>query len=167
MTILKYIGMSLMLVVTAGMASGLRVGWIDINQIDQVVSDANVATNKNSIAWLARTKKIKDEHDVMTRQQQEFDDHQAQWTAVERQEKQKQLDLDLTNYQHDLRILREDEALRIHQAQLDLHQKVKEIIKNIALENHIDVVVSDVWYINPQYDLTQQVLHQLVSQTRP
>ncbi len=147
-------------------ASGLRVGWVDINRIDQVVSETNEAMNTESPEWLERVKKVKVEHEVMTGHQQEFDIHQTQWTASDRQEKQKQLDQELTNYQRDLRELREDEALKIRQDQVNLHQQVKEIIKTIAIKEHFDVIVTDVWYVNPKYDLTSQVLHQLASQAK-
>lgn len=150
-----------------GSASGLRVGWVDINRIDQVVSETNEAMNTESPEWLERVKKVKTEHDVMTGHQQEFDIHQTQWTASDRQEKQKQIDQELTNYQRDLRELREDEALKIRQDQVNLHQQVKEIIKTIAIKEQFDVIVTDVWYVNPKYDLTSQVLRQLAPQAKP
>lgn len=156
-----------LVVANGGSASGLRVGWVDINWIDQVVSKTNEAMNTESPEWLERVKKVKVEHDVMTGHQQEFDIHQTQWTASDRQEKQKQLDQELTNYQRDLRELREDEALKIRQDQVNLHQQVKEIIKTIAIKERFDVIVTDVWYVNPKYDLTSQVLRQLASQAKP
>ena len=164
---LGLIGMLSMLVSAEGLASGLRVGWVDIHRIDQEISETGAIINSESSEWAERAKKIKEEHDATTVHQQEFDSHQAQWSVAERQEKQKKLDLDLANYQDDLRVLREDEALKIHQAQLNLYQQVKEIIKHIAIQEHIDIVVSDVWYINPQYDLTTQVLHQLTAHPKP
>ncbi len=88
-------------------------------------------------------------------------------SAVDRTQKQQQIAQMDADFQRKQREFRDDLNERRNEELAAVLDRANKVIKQVAEQNHYDLIVQEAVYVSPRIDITDQVLKALASQTAP
>ncbi|HQT80747.1 MAG: hypothetical protein B7Z60_01525 [Ferrovum sp. 37-45-19] len=147
--------------VSAVYADNVKIGWINIERIFREAAPAQKATKKLEQEFASRDADLqrlgKQARDLQT----SLDRDGLTMSESDRNAKQREL-ADLNReFQRKQREFREDLNTRRNEELAGIQERANKVIRQIAVSEKYDLILSDVIYASPTIDLTDKVLKAL------
>ncbi|HVW49158.1 MULTISPECIES: OmpH family outer membrane protein [unclassified Trinickia] len=142
-------------------AQEARIAAVNSDRILRESGAAKAAQAKLEAEFAARDKDLQALAAKMKKLSDQIDSSGNSMSATDRAQKQKdlaQLDTDLQRKQREFR---EDLNQRRNEELAAVLEKANKVIKQIAEQQHYDLIVQEAVYVSPRIDITDQVLKAL------
>ncbi|KXW56312.1 OmpH family outer membrane protein [Ferrovum sp. PN-J185] len=155
------LAMVLLSAIPAVYADNVKIGWINIERIFREAAPAQKATKKLEKEFAARDADLqrlgKQARDLQT----SLDRDGMTMSESDRNAKQREL-ADLNReFQRKQREFREDLNTRRNEELAGIQERANQVIRQIAVSEKYDLIISDVIYASPTIDITDKVLKSL------
>ncbi len=154
---------------TGALAAGVahaqeaRIAAVNSDRILRESAAAKAAQSKLEAEFAKRDKDLQDMAARLKSLSDQLDKSGASLSLADRASKQKQLsDLD-SDFQRKQREFREDLNQRRNEELAAVLDRANKVIKQIAEQQHYDLIVQEAVYVSPRIDITDQVLKALAA----
>jgi outer membrane protein len=150
--------LALAMTLGVGVAHGqeARIAAVNSDRILRESAAAKAAQTKLEAEFAKRDKKLKSMSDAL-------DKNGASMAPADRAEKQRDLSQLDTDFQRKQREFREDLNQRRNEELAAVLDRANKVIKQIAEQQHYDLIVQEAVYVSPRIDITDQVLKALAA----
>ncbi len=144
-------------------AQEARIAAVNSDRILRESAAATAAEAKLKAEFAKRDKDLQDMASRLKTLSDQLDRNGASMSLTDRAAKQKQLsDLD-SDFQRRQREFREDLNQRRNEELAAVLDRANKVIKQIAEQQHYDLIVQEAVYVSPRIDITDQVLKALAA----
>lgn len=151
------------LVAGVAQAQEARIAAVNSDRILRESAAAKAAQSKLEAEFAKRDKDLQDMAARLKSLSDQLDKSGASLSLADRASKQKQLsDLD-SDFQRKQREFREDLNQRRNEELAAVLDRANKVIKQIAEQQHYDLIVQEAVYVSPRIDITDQVLKALAA----
>lgn len=151
------------LVAGVAQAQEARIAAVNSDRILRESAAAKAAQSKLEAEFAKRDKDLQDMAARLKSLSDQLDKSAASLSPSDRAAKQKQLsDLD-SDFQRKQREFREDLNQRRNEELAAVLERANKVIKQIAEQQHYDLIVQEAVYVSPRIDITDQVLKALAA----
>ena len=166
----KHVALALALSVTLGLtdvatanAQEARIAAVNSDRILRESVPAKAAQTKLEVEFSKRDKALQDMATQMKNLSAELDKSGASMDPTVRAAKQRTLGQMDQTFQKDQRDFREDLNVRRNEELAAVLDRANKVIKQIAEQQHYDLIVQEAVYVSPRIDITDQVLKALAA----
>jgi len=145
------------------LAQEARIAAVNSDRILRDSATAQVAQKKLEAEFAKRDKDLRDMADRLKRMSAQLDKAGATMSAVDRADKQRELSNLESDFQRKQREFNEDLNQRRNEELAAVLKKANDVIKQIAEQQHYDLIVQEAVYVSPRIDITDQVLKALAA----
>jgi outer membrane protein len=145
----------------AAHAQEARIAAVDSDRILRESAPAKVAQSKLEQEFSKRDRDLQDMAQKLKTISDNLDKNGAAMSANERQQRQRDLAQLDTDFQRKQREFREDLNQRRNEELASVLDKANKVIRQIAEQQHYDLVVQEAVYVSPRINITDQVLKAL------
>jgi outer membrane protein len=145
------------------LAQEARIAAVNSDRILRDSATAQVAQKKLEAEFAKRDKDLRDMADRLKRMSAQLDKAGATMPAVDRADKQRELSNLESDFQRKQREFNEDLNQRRNEELAAVLKKANDVIKQIAEQQHYDLIVQEAVYVSPRIDITDQVLKALAA----
>ncbi|WP_177200337.1 OmpH family outer membrane protein [Paraburkholderia diazotrophica] len=147
----------------AAQAQEARIAAVNSDRILRESSAAKAAQTKLEAEFAKRDKDLQDMAQRLKSMSDSLDRNGASMSPVDRAQKQRDLSQLDTDFQRKQREFREDLNQRRNEELAAVLDRANKVIKQIAEQQHYDLIVQEAVYVSPRIDITDQVLKALAS----
>ncbi|WP_199189362.1 OmpH family outer membrane protein [Trinickia dabaoshanensis] len=151
------------LVAGAAQAQEARIAAVNSDRILRESSAAKAAQLKLEAEFAKRDKDLQDMASRLKTLSDQLDKNAASLSPTDRASKQSQLSNLDTEFQRKQREFREDLNQRRNEELAAVLDRANKVIKQIAEQQHYDLIVQEAVYVSPRIDITDQVLKALAA----
>jgi outer membrane protein len=144
-------------------AQEARIAAVNSDRILRESSAAKAAQTKLEAEFAKRDKDLQDMAQKLKSMSDALDKNGAGMAPADRAEKQRDLSQLDTDFQRKQREFREDLNQRRNEELAAVLDRANKVIKQIAEQQHYDLIVQEAVYVNPRIDITDQVLKALAA----
>jgi outer membrane protein len=144
-------------------AQEARVAAVNSDRILRESAAAKAAQLKLEAEFAKRDKDLQDMASRLKTLSDQLDKNGASMSATDRAAKQSQLSNLDSEFQRKQREFREDLNQRRNEELAAVLDKANKVIKQIAEQQHYDLIVQEAVYVSPRIDITDQVLKALAA----
>ncbi len=155
--------LALTLGVSVTQAQEARIAAVNSDRILRESADAKAAQTKLEAEFAKRDKDLQDMAQRLKSLSDSLDKNGASLAAADRAQKQRDLSQLDTDFQRKQREFREDLNQRRNEELAAVLDRVNKVIKQIAEQQHYDLIVQEAVYVSPRIDITDQVLKALAA----
>ncbi|MFL9990895.1 OmpH family outer membrane protein [Paraburkholderia sediminicola] len=166
----KRVACALALAVTLGVglagtahAQEARIAAVNSDRILRESAAAKAAQVKLEAEFAKRDKDLADMAQKLKSMSDSLDKNGASMSATDRAQKQRDLSQLDTDFQRKQREFREDLNQRRNEELAAVLDRANKVIKQIAEQQHYDLIVQEAVYVSPRIDITDQVLKALAA----
>jgi outer membrane protein len=147
----------------AAQAQEARIAAVNSDRILRESAPAKAAQTKLEAEFAKRDKDLQDMAQRLKAMSDSLDKSGATLSAADRAQKQRDLSALDSDFQRKQREFREDLNQRRNEELAAVLDKANKVIKQIAEQQHYDLIVQEAVYVSPRIDITDQVLKALAS----
>jgi outer membrane protein len=168
-TLLKRLMCALALAVALGAGSGLahaqeaRIAAVNSDRILRESSTAQAAQKKLEAEFAKRDKDLRDMAQRLKTMSDSLDKNGTSMSPADRADHQRELSNLDNDFQRKRREFNEDLNQRRNEELAAVLDKANKVIKQIAEQQHYDLIVQEAVYVSPRIDITDQVLKALAA----
>jgi outer membrane protein len=157
------------LTITLGAGSALaraqeaRIAAVNSDRILRDSVTAQVAQKKLEAEFAKRDKDLRDMAAQLKKMSDNLDKNGASMSATDRANAQRDLSNLDNDFQRKRREFNEDLNQRRNEELASVLKKANDVIKQIAEQQHYDLIVQEAVYVSPRIDITDQVLKALAA----
>ncbi|NYH20453.1 outer membrane protein [Paraburkholderia bryophila] len=163
----KRVACALALAMTLGVgvahAQEARIAAVNSDRILRESAAAKAAQVKLEAEFAKRDKDIADMAQKLKTLSDSLDKNGASMSVADRAQKQRDLSQLDTDFQRKQREFREDLNQRRNEELAAVLDRANKVIKQIAEQQHYDLIVQEAVYVSPRIDITDQVLKALAA----
>ncbi|WP_206952039.1 OmpH family outer membrane protein [Trinickia acidisoli] len=152
-----------MLVAGVAQAQEARIAAVNSDRILRESAAAKAAQLKLEAEFAKRDKDLQDMASHLKTLSDQLDKNAASLSPADRAAKQTQLSNLDSEFQRKQREFREDLNQRRNEELAAVLDKANKVIKQIAEQQHYDLIVQEAVYVSPRIDITDQVLKALAA----
>jgi outer membrane protein len=160
---LAVVALSGVLVASAVQAQEARIAAVNSDRILRESSAAKAAQVKLEAEFAKRDKDLQDMAARLKTLSDQLDKNGASLSPSDRAAKQLQLSNLDNDFQRKQREFREDLNQRRNEELAAVLDKANKVIKQIAEQQHYDLIVQEAVYVSPRIDITDQVIKALAA----
>nr|WP_153100145.1 OmpH family outer membrane protein [Paraburkholderia hayleyella] len=157
------LALTLTLVTDAVQAQEAKIAAVNSDRILRESSAAKVAQTKLEAEFARRDKNLQEMAQKLKSTSDSLDKNGASMSAADRAQKQRDLSQLDTDFQRKQREFREDLNQRRNEELAAVLDRANKVIKQIAEQQHYDLIVQEAVYVSPRIDITDQVLKALAA----
>jgi outer membrane protein len=157
------LALAMILGVGAAHAQEARIAAVNSDRILRESSAAKAAQTKLEAEFAKRDKDLQDMAQKLKSMSDNLDKNGPSMSAADRAEKQRDLSQLDTDFQRKQREFREDLNQRRNEELAAVLDRANKVIKQIAEQQHYDLIVQEAVYVSPRIDITDQVLKALAA----
>lgn len=158
---IKTVILSALFLSTGALASGLKIGVVDVERLLRESQPAIQAEKKIEKIFLAREQKIKQLATQLKNKQTRLDREAGNLSDSEFRQRERNLNTQRVNLQRMQREFSEDLNMRKNEELALIMEQANRAIKSIAQREQYDLILQDVVYRNPSLDMTNKVIQYL------
>ncbi|MGF6772042.1 outer membrane protein [Paraburkholderia sp. GAS199] len=147
----------------AAHAQEARIAAVNSDRILRESAAAKAAQVKLEAEFAKRDKDLADMAAKLKSMSDSLDKSGASMSAADRAQKQRDLSQLDTDFQRKQREFREDLNQRRNEELAAVLDRANKVIKQIAEQQHYDLIVQEAVYVSPRIDITDQVLKALAA----
>jgi outer membrane protein len=147
----------------AAQAQEARIAAVNSDRILRESAPAKAAQTKLEAEFAKRDKDLQDMAQRLKAMSDSLDKSGATLSATDRAQKQRDLSALDSDFQRKQREFREDLNQRRNEELAAVLDKANKVIKQIAEQQHYDLIVQEAVYVSPRIDITDQVLKALAA----
>ena len=147
----------------AAHAQEARIAAVNSDRILRESAAAKAAQVKLEAEFAKRDKDLADMAQKLKSMSDSLDKNGASMSASDRAQKQRDLSQLDTDFQRKQREFREDLNQRRNEELAAVLDRANKVIKQIAEQQHYDLIVQEAVYVSPRIDITDQVLKALAA----
>ena len=157
--------LALAMTLGVGVAHGqeARIAAVNSDRILRESAAAKAAQTKLEAEFAKRDKDLQDMAQKLKSMSDALDKNGASMAPADRAEKQRDLSQLDTDFQRKQREFREDLNQRRNEELAAVLDRANKVIKQIAEQQHYDLIVQEAVYVSPRIDITDQVLKALAA----
>ncbi|WP_181321858.1 OmpH family outer membrane protein [Trinickia symbiotica] len=140
-----------------------RIAAVNSDRILRESAAAQVAQKKLEAEFAKRDKDLRDMAQRLKTMSDALDKNGASLSPAERADKQRDLSNLDSDFQRKRREFNEDLNQRRNEELAAVLDKANKVIKQIAEQQHYDLIVQEAVYVSPRIDITDQVLKALAA----
>ncbi|AXL51214.1 outer membrane family protein [Paraburkholderia caffeinilytica] len=144
-------------------AQEARIAAVNSDRILRESAAAKAAQVKLEAEFAKRDKDLADMAQKLKSMSDSLDKSGASMSAADRAQKQRDLSQLDTDFQRKQREFREDLNQRRNEELAAVLDRANKVIKQIAEQQHYDLIVQEAVYVSPRIDITDQVLKALAA----
>ncbi|RFU45490.1 OmpH family outer membrane protein [Paraburkholderia sp. DHOC27] len=144
-------------------AQEARIAAVNSDRILRESAAAKAAQTKLEAEFAKRDKDLQDMAQRLKTMSDSLDKNGASMAPADRAEKQRELSQLDTDFQRKQREFREDLNQRRNEELAAVLDRANKVIKQIAEQQHYDLIVQEAVYVSPRIDITDQVLKALAA----
>jgi outer membrane protein len=142
-------------------AEDFRVGFVNTDRIFREANTAKAAQSKLEQEFSRREKELNDMGTTLKSASDKFEREAPTLSESQRTARQKQLvDMD-RDFQRKRREFQEDLNSRKNEELQQVLERANRVVKQVAEQEHYDVILQEAVYINPKHDITDKVIKAL------
>src|ERR1700722_4818309 len=157
------LGLAMTLGVGVAHAQEARIAAVNSDRILRESAAAKAAQTKLEAEFAKRDKDLQDMAQKLKSMSDSLDKNGASMSPTDRAEKQRDLSQLDTDFQRKQREFREDLNQRRNEELAAVLDRANKVIKQIAEQQHYDLIVQEAVYVSPRIDITDQVLKALAA----
>lgn len=142
-------------------AQEARIAAVNSDRILRESGPAKAAQSKLELEFSKRDRELQDMGQKLKVQSEALDKGGANLSASDRAQRQRSLAQLDADFQRKQREFREDLNQRRNEELAAVLDRANKVIKQIAEQNHYDLIVQEAVYVSPRIDITDQVLKAL------
>jgi outer membrane protein len=146
-------------------AQEARIGAVNSDRILRESVSAQAAQKKLEAEFAKRDKDLRDMAQRLKTMSDALDKNGASMSPTDRADKQHDLSNLDSDFQRKRREFNEDLNQRRNEELAAVLDKANKVIKQIAEQQHYDLIVQEAVYVSPRIDITDQVLKALAAST--
>jgi outer membrane protein len=147
----------------AAEAQEARIAAVNSDRILRESAPAKAAQTKLEAEFAKRDKDLQDMAQRLKAMSDSLDKSGTTLSATDRAQKQRDLSQLDSDFQRKQREFREDLNQRRNEELAAVLDKANKVIKQIAEQQHYDLIVQEAVYVSPRIDITDQVLKALAA----
>jgi len=147
----------------AAQAQEARIAAVNSDRILRESAPAKAAQTKLEAEFAKRDKDLQDMAQRLKTMSDALDKNGAAMSPSDRAQKQRDLSALDSDFQRKQREFREDLNQRRNEELAAVLDKANKVIKQIAEQQHYDLIVQEAVYVSPRIDITDQVLKALAA----
>jgi outer membrane protein len=144
-------------------AQEARIAAVDSDRILRESAPAKAAQAKLELEFSKRDRDLQNMAQKLKSMSDDLDKNGPSMSANDRQQRQRDLAQLDTDFQRKQREFREDLNQRRNEELASVLDKANKVIRQIAEQQHYDLVVQEAVYVSPRINITDQVLKALAS----
>jgi outer membrane protein len=149
----------------AAQAQEARIAAVNSDRILRESAPAKAAQTKLEAEFAKRDKDLQDMAQRLKAMSDALDKNGPAMSPTDRAQKQRDLSQLDSDFQRKQREFREDLNQRRNEELAAVLDKANKVIKQIAEQQHYDLIVQEAVYVSPRIDITDQVLKALAAAT--
>jgi outer membrane protein len=157
------LALALTLGVGAAHAQEARIAAVNSDRILRESAPAKAAQLKLEAEFAKRDKDLQNMAQKLKSMSDALDKNGASMSAADRAQKQQELSQLDSDFQRKQREFREDLNQRRNEELASVLDRANKVIKQIAEQQHYDLIVQEAVYVSPRIDITDQVLKALAA----
>ncbi|WJF89204.1 OmpH family outer membrane protein [Paraburkholderia bonniea] len=161
------LAIALTLVTGVAQAQEAKIAAVNSDRILRESTAAKAAQTKLEAEFAKRDKNLQDMAQKLKSMSDALDKNGASLAAADRAQKQRDLSQMDTDFQRKQREFREDLNQRRNEELAAVLDRANKVIKQIAEQQHYDLIVQEAVYVSPRIDITDQVLKALAAASNP
>ncbi|MEA3117514.1 MAG: outer membrane protein [Paraburkholderia sp.] len=146
-------------------AQEARIGAVNSDRILRESVSAQAAQKKLEAEFAKRDKDLRDMAQRLKTVSDALDKNGASMSPTDRADKQRDLSNLDSDFQRKRREFNEDLNQRRNEELAAVLDRANKVIKQIAEQQHYDLIVQEAVYVSPRIDITDQVLKALAAST--
>ena len=147
-------------------ADDFRVGFVNTDRIFREANTAKAAQAKLEQEFSKREKDLNDMGSALKSASDKFEREAPTLSESQRTQRQKGLiDMD-RDFQRKRREFQEDLNARKNEELQQVLERANRVVKQVAEQEHYDVILQEAVYINPKLDITDKVIRALNAATK-
>ena len=149
----------------AARADDFRIGFVNTDRIFREANTAKAAQAKLEQEFSKREKDLNDIGNGLKTASEKYEREAPTLSESQRAQRQKQLiDMD-RDFQRKRREFQEDLNARKNEELQQVLERANRVVKQVAEQEHYDVILQEAVYINPKLDITDKVIRALNAAT--
>ena len=144
-------------------AQEARIAAVNSDRILRESAAAQSAQKKLEAEFAKRDKDLRDMAQRLKSMSDALDKNGSNMSSVERADKQRELSNLDSDFQRKRREFNEDLNQRRNEELAAVLERANRVIKQIAEQQHYDLIVQEAVYVSPRIDITDQVLKALAA----
>ena len=144
-------------------AQEARIAAVNSDRILRESAAAQSAQKKLEAEFAKRDKDLRDMAQRLKSMSDALDKNGSNMSSVERADKQRELSNLDSDFQRKRREFNEDLNQRRNEELASVLERANRVIKQIAEQQHYDLIVQEAVYVSPRIDITDQVLKALAA----
>ena len=142
-------------------AEDFRVGFVNTDRIFREANTAKAAQAKLEQEFSKREKELNDMGTALKSGSEKFEREAPTLSESQRAQRQKaMIDMD-RDFQRKRREFQEDLNSRKNEELQQVLDRANRVVKQVAEQEHYDVILQEAVYINPKHDITDKVIKAL------
>ncbi|PLZ02216.1 outer membrane protein chaperone [Burkholderia sp. WAC0059] len=151
--------------VSVAQAQEARIAAVNSDRILRESAPAKAAQQKLEAEFAKRDKDLQDMAQKLKTMSDALDKNGASMSAADRAGQQRELSQLDSDFQRKQREFNEDLNQRRNEELAAVLDKANKVIKQIAEQQHYDLILQEAVYVSPRIDITDQVLKALAAQS--
>lgn len=142
-------------------AEDFRIGFVNTDRIFREANTAKAAQAKLEQEFSKREKDLNDMGNALKTASEKYEREAPTLSESQRAQRQKSLiDMD-RDFQRKRREFQEDLNARKNEELQQVLERANRVVKQVAEQEHFDVILQEAVYINPKLDITDKVIRAL------
>jgi outer membrane protein len=147
-------------------AEDFRIGFVNTDRIFREATTAKAAQAKLEQEFSRREKELNDMGNSLKASSEKYEREAPTLSESQRAQRQKQLvDMD-RDFQRKRREFQEDLNARKNEELQQVLERANRVVKQVAEQEHFDVILQEAVYVNPKLDITDKVIRALNATTK-
>ena len=147
-------------------AEDFRIGFVNTDRIFREANTAKAAQAKLEQEFSKREKELNDMGTALKAASERYEREAPTLSESQRAQRQKQLvDMD-RDFQRGRREFQEDLNARKNEELQQVLERANRVVKQVAEQEHYDVILQEAVYVNPKHDITEKVIRALNASTK-
>lgn len=147
-------------------AEDFRIGFVNTDRIFREANTAKAAQAKLEQEFSKREKDLNDMGNALKAASEKYEREAPTLSESQRAQRQKSLiDMD-RDFQRKRREFQEDLNARKNEELQQVLERANRVVKQVAEQEHFDVILQEAVYINPKLDITDKVIRALNASTK-
>jgi outer membrane protein len=149
----------------ASAQDAVRIGFVNTDRIFREANTAKAAQAKLEQEFSKREKELNDMGNTLKSASDKYEREAPTLSESQRVQRQKQLvDMD-RDFQRKRREFQEDLTARKNEELQQVLERANRVVKQVAEQEHYDVILQEAVYISPKLDITDKVIRALNAST--
>jgi outer membrane protein len=150
---------------TVAQAEDFRIGFVNTDRIFREANTAKSAQAKLEQEFSRREKDLNDMGNSLKAASEKYEREAPTLSESQRVQRQKGLvDMD-RDFQRKRREFQEDLNARKNEELQQVLERANRVVKQVAEQEHYDVILQEAVYVNPKHDITDKVIRALNAAT--